>query len=198
MTETKLTKRKQQSLESKKNIYDAAMLLFSTKGYDNVNTKDICNEVGVSVGLFYHYFKSKEDIIIEAYSNTDNRYKEFSNSITADSAVDKIYEFYDFMGDYVIEEGVDLVKQVYKALLTSDNEFFYSHNRFYFKKILQIICEGQEKKELSSDISPEEITESLVILSRGIIYDWCLHNGSYDIKSKLTRTTNLFMRSMIQ
>jgi len=42
----------------------AALELFYQKGYENTTIKDIIDELGVSKGAFYHYFESKEDIII--------------------------------------------------------------------------------------------------------------------------------------
>ena len=42
----------------------AALELFYRKGYENTTIKDIIDELGVSKGAFYHYFESKEDIII--------------------------------------------------------------------------------------------------------------------------------------
>jgi len=47
----------------KNEILDAAETLFIEKGYENTSIKDIINKVGVAHGLFYYYFKSKEDVL---------------------------------------------------------------------------------------------------------------------------------------
>ncbi len=44
-------------------LIDAAEKLFSKNGYPKTSVDDICNEVGVAHGLFYHYFDSKKDVI---------------------------------------------------------------------------------------------------------------------------------------
>lgn len=49
----------------KKHILDAAARVFSTKGYQETKVKDIVEEAGVSVGSFYFYFKSKDEIFEE-------------------------------------------------------------------------------------------------------------------------------------
>ena len=41
-----------------------ALELFYKKGYENTTIKDIIEEIGVSKGAFYHYFESKEDVIV--------------------------------------------------------------------------------------------------------------------------------------
>ncbi|MFW6083271.1 MAG: TetR/AcrR family transcriptional regulator [Thermoplasmatota archaeon] len=47
----------------KKELVDAAEILFREKGYSSTSVADIVNRVGVAHGLFYYYFDSKEDII---------------------------------------------------------------------------------------------------------------------------------------
>ncbi len=40
------------------------MRLFAEKGLENVNVEDVVKEViGVTRGAFYHYFKSREELI---------------------------------------------------------------------------------------------------------------------------------------
>lgn len=49
--------------ERKTEIVDAAEELFITKGYDKTAVSDIVKKVGVAQGLFYYYFKCKEEIL---------------------------------------------------------------------------------------------------------------------------------------
>ena len=49
--------------KTKQNILEAAMRLFAEKGLENVNVEDVVKEVGVTRGAFYHYFKSREELI---------------------------------------------------------------------------------------------------------------------------------------
>jgi AcrR family transcriptional regulator len=49
--------------ERLKELLEAAQELFFQKGYHHVSIKDIIDKVGVAKGTFYHYFKSKEDLL---------------------------------------------------------------------------------------------------------------------------------------
>ena len=53
------------SNERYESILQAAESLFAEKGYDNVSTEEIARTAGVSKGLVYHYFKIKEDLLVE-------------------------------------------------------------------------------------------------------------------------------------
>ena len=55
------------------------MRLFAEKGLENVKVEDVVKEVGVTRGAFYHYFKSREELIAgvmyKAFEeNDDNPY----------------------------------------------------------------------------------------------------------------------------
>jgi len=45
------------------NILDAAEVLFFQKGYDKTTINDILESLSISKGAFYHYFKSKEEVM---------------------------------------------------------------------------------------------------------------------------------------
>lgn len=52
------------SVERKLQILDAAAIIFSRDGIDGSRMDDIASESGLSKAAIYHYFKSKDDIII--------------------------------------------------------------------------------------------------------------------------------------
>jgi AcrR family transcriptional regulator len=44
-------------------IMDAALRVFARQGFDRATNKDIAREAGITPGLIYHYFESKEDLL---------------------------------------------------------------------------------------------------------------------------------------
>ena len=50
---------------SKENILNAALKLFSANGYAETSIRKIAREAKVSDGLFYNYFKSKEELALD-------------------------------------------------------------------------------------------------------------------------------------
>ena len=49
--------------DRREQIIDAAMRAFSQKGYSRATNKDIAREAGITPGLIYHYFESKEALL---------------------------------------------------------------------------------------------------------------------------------------
>lgn len=62
-------KRKSKKYEVRRQeLIDIATNLFLEKGYDSVAVRDILAELNGAQGMFYHYFKSKQEIFLEAMS----------------------------------------------------------------------------------------------------------------------------------
>jgi AcrR family transcriptional regulator len=57
--------RTEQGLERQQQLVDAAMALFSERGYAATRIRDICDRAGVAKGLFYWYFPTKLDLFAE-------------------------------------------------------------------------------------------------------------------------------------
>lgn len=58
--------------ERKQEILDAAVRVFARKGYEKTSITDIANEIGISQGLCYRYYASKEemyDAAIDEYAS---------------------------------------------------------------------------------------------------------------------------------
>ena len=59
--------------ERREQILSAALLLFATKGLAATKVTDIAAAAGMSQGLMYHYFRSKEEIFTELISGAFER-----------------------------------------------------------------------------------------------------------------------------
>ena len=61
------------SAERKKQILDAAMIVFSSKGFHQARMDDIVKQSGLSKGTIYWYFSSKDEIITQILDNLFER-----------------------------------------------------------------------------------------------------------------------------
>ena len=53
--------------DTRTNILKTALLLFLEKGYKDVSYQDLVKKTGLSKGAMYHYFASKEDLLIAVF-----------------------------------------------------------------------------------------------------------------------------------
>ncbi|MBP2659518.1 MAG: TetR family transcriptional regulator [Firmicutes bacterium] len=182
MDKKNLNSRQQQAIHTKNKLYNIALELIDAKGYDNIKIDDICKKAEVSVGSFYNYFKSKNDILIEIYKRGDDYFRnEVANKIDNPNAADQILDYFRYYAKYNVTSGIDTTKQLY----TSHNKLFIAKKRYMQVLLQDIIQKGQARNQLVKDLTPEEITEYLFIAARGVVYNWCLHDGEYDLEEAM-------------
>lgn len=142
--------------------------MLEKQGYEKLKIEDICKKAGVSVGSFYNYFNSKNDILIEIYKRADDYFEnEVKNNIKSISSLDKIIEFFDYYGTYNDLVGIEIMKQLYN----SNNKIFPQKGKFMQMLLQEIILEGQNKNEIISNMTPNEIYDYFFIAAKGIVYD---------------------------
>lgn len=71
----------------KDEIIAAALKLFMEKGYDDTSIRMILGEVSGEIGMFYHYFKSKDEVFEAAVNLFLKRYEDGFGRIADDTQV---------------------------------------------------------------------------------------------------------------
>lgn len=180
--EEKLTNRQIQAINTKNKIYNAAVELLENNGYQNIRIEDICKQAGVSVGSFYTHFNSKNDILVEIFKRADDYFREeVLKSLGDKSVLDKIIDYFDYYAKYDESLGIDMAKQLY----TFDNKMFITEGRYMQGLLNEIIIDAQKNGYLYLDIPAAEITKQLFVVARGVVYDWCLHDGGYNVREAM-------------
>ena len=57
-------KREEKNLQTRRRIMDSALNEFSKQGYGASSINTICSAQGISKGIIYHYFKTKDDLFL--------------------------------------------------------------------------------------------------------------------------------------
>ena len=69
-------------------VYDAAMRLFRGSGFDETSMRDIAEAAGLSVGAAYHYFESKDAIVLAYYHQTQTAHEQrWRDTVAAGASV---------------------------------------------------------------------------------------------------------------
>lgn len=56
------------SVDTKSQIFNTALRMFSAKGYENVSIRDIADAVGIKTASIYYHYKCKEEILHACYN----------------------------------------------------------------------------------------------------------------------------------
>ena len=149
--------------ERRNEIIETAGKLFEEKGYEQTQVQDIVNEIGVAKGLFYYYFKSKDEVMEElADRYADAIIDAVNKLIDKDIATfDKINRIFQIFID-----SAEKKSGIFMGILNVKNGI--THERIFFnvgKKMVplvtEIILSGNDNGECNCS-DPKFITEFLV------------------------------------
>ena len=188
----KLTHRQRQGIETKLRITKTAAELFTQKGFNDVTIRDICEATAISVGTFYHHFSSKDEIVNTGHYQIDLLWQERVSGYRNISTKEDILFLFGEAGALLQQLGWKLASQSYKQLITSKIKYTLRTDRPIYKIVLNIINKG-----LKTDLLPEtesfELLETLMRCSRGVVFDWCLREGAYDLKKQMRSDISLIL-----
>jgi len=193
MTQEKLTNRQIQAQQTKDKVYQVAIHLFESKGFENITVDEICKVANVSTGTFYNVFKSKYEILDRIFELADIYFtdivQERMNNLTYQNA---ILTFFDHYADYNLDRGLTFTKQLYNV----QNNLFSKDNRPMLMVLRDTIQKAIDNDELKSSMNSDEIVQFLFVCVRGIVYDWCLRDGKFDLKSRIHDYVSRLIKSL--
>ncbi|MEW8973786.1 MAG: TetR/AcrR family transcriptional regulator [Tissierellaceae bacterium] len=189
----KLTKRQLQAKNTQEKIYNVAIELIEKKGFNNITVAEICNTAGVSIGSFYNYFESKHSILDKIFKVADDFFLNVvANNLKGNTIQEQIVEYFHYYADFNADKGLDFVKQLY----TVKNNLFATKGRHMQIVLQDIIEKGQRNGDITTEMTSEEIVDYLFISVRGAIYNWCLHDGTYDLSQFIDKYVERLIKSI--
>ncbi len=191
--EKKPTSRKLQADKTRAEIYKTSIALMDKKGFGNTTIEEISKAAGVSVGTFYHYFKSKEEIFFDIYKKADEYFETTVAQRLRTSGLpgaEQVVLYFKYYARYNKKRGFDNITQLYNT----KNKFFTVKGRYMQELLKEVIASGQSRQEFASDMTPDEVTDFFFIASRGVVYDWCIHEGNYDLEKKM----ETYMKKLVE
>lgn len=149
--------------ERRNEIIETAGKLFEEKGYEQTQVQDIVNEIGVAKGLFYYYFKSKDEVMEELADRYADAIIDAVNKL-----IDKDISTFDKI-NRIFQIFIDSAEKkfgIFMGILNVKNG--KTHERIFFnvgKKMVPLVTElilsGNDNGECNCS-DPEFITEFLV------------------------------------
>ena len=169
------------SRNTKGRIISAAWKLFYEQGYEDTTVEDIIDESGTSKGSFYHYFDGKDALLETLSVLFDEKYEELQSVVEESDAVAALvflnHELFTMIDNRIPLEL--LARLLSSQLVTHGEKHLLDRNRTYFRLLHRIVRRGQDRGELRSDVTANEIVKGYAMFERALMYDWCLCGGEY-------------------
>jgi TetR/AcrR family transcriptional regulator, fatty acid metabolism regulator protein len=145
-------------VDKRRQILDAAIRVFARQGFHSTRVADIADEAGVAYGLVYHYFKSKEEVLNELFSE---RWSLLLAAIEeADRSSEKPRAKLEAVAGFIVDSyrhDPELMKVIIVEVTRAANSFGRTHLpeiRRAYESIAKIVADGQEQGAFRRDIDP--------------------------------------------
>jgi AcrR family transcriptional regulator len=182
MSEKAVTRRQAQAVETANRIYAAAIELMDRKGFERLTIADISKRAGVSVGAFYHHFRSKDDILVEIFRRADEY---FLTRVVADleqrGIPERIVAYFDHYARFNVASGVELTRRLFNPKV----KLFAQTGRPMQTILQDLIREGQDRNEIRREVASEQLARMLFVMARGVVFDWSVYDGDYDLEATM-------------
>ncbi len=186
----------------KENILKVTTELIKNYGIEYVTVNNICKTANVSTGSFYHHFGNKDELL--AYYLVDafeKRSAEFEH-ITGEDTITNVLLCYDFYNQFLLDQGFEFIRNYY----TTNNKGLYSHsnhsssarlNMPLTAKILRTFEDGIKNGYIEETCDVQRLIYDLSVIEKGIIFDWCLSEGDYNLKEESHRLMSNYLLSAV-
>lgn len=148
--------------ERRSEIVDAAARAIVAKGVGGFRVRDVADEAGVSQPLVSTHFRSRDDLVLAAFVQSDER-ATFAVRELADAAPTgrerlsiQLHACVDAGGDPIIEQSWHLWQELWTHGLVTEGlrAAVLERQLVWLRRIEELIGQGQEDGSLRPDVDP--------------------------------------------
>ena len=148
----------QESPAARERLLEAALHLFTTRGYAATTVREIVEAAGVSKPVLYYYFKNKEGIYLELMDGTHAIFQGLISQLTTapGSAHQRIIRFATGIFDAFVEH-IEVVRLIYAIFFGPPQGAPYFPHEQYFDSMLDVVADMVQKGIDAGELKPVEI-----------------------------------------
>ena len=167
--------------QMKQHIIDTAYGLFQQKGYDGVTVSDICAASGITKPTFYHYLKSKEELLSCFYSRlTGELAQHMLEMVVAENYWEQIWAGFAAILEWSEEFGQDLYSQLFISNLREDKGTF-NVSQPLTRTMVLLMERARKAGQIRNQSPAHELYIASIYLSIGYGVRWCIEKGSFEL-----------------
>jgi TetR/AcrR family transcriptional regulator, fatty acid metabolism regulator protein len=184
----------------RESIIQAAIEVFSKKGFQAAGISEIAQRAGVADGTIYQYFKNKEDLF---FSIPIEKTNEFRSKVELhlkgiSGALNKLRKFvwyflYFFKTNPEYGRLLMLEMRVSKSFVRTKTYDFLKQS---VGSVLDIITEGQKEGVIRKDVETYLLRHLVLGILEHMVTRWLLKEGKYDLLKHHQEVSRLLIEGL--
>lgn len=181
---------------NREKIVGATIELIKENRTDDITVRNVCAKACVSTGTFYHYFKNKDDLLMEFLRETDFDDGELRAPLSQPAL--RQAELYIKLIDRYRELGIDFVKSFYTPGNSSLSAYMCQNEGRFAPGSIMEVSEAELKKSKDAGFLPANLdlhmcAADLCTVIKGCVFEWLLKDGDVDIDLIIKRIIKNYM-----
>lgn len=189
--------------EKRKKILQAALNVFSQKGFYNTSMSEIAEEADIGKGTVYDYFESKDDLFLTLLDYVFAEfYEEFTTTSKTGDPVEvlkevfleglKVYEKWEhLLRFFIFYWGESLGSERDQIIQAKLGESFHLNRRWIEKTYLRGVREGRFRK-----LEPAHVSASLTALAEFVPIQWLLDKEAFSLQEAGMTAFDIFIQGI--
>ena len=185
-------------MENKQKIIATAIEIIETQGADSLTVRNICAKSKLSNGTFYHYFKNKDDLLMNFVR--DIAFDEFELKTPLEKISDRIAELYMHLLNRYMQLGKNFMRNFYstnnQALSAYMGTGTFAPGTVMFRSERELEL-ALKNGILKSEIDTHIVAADICTIIKGCVFEWCL-NDSMNFEETIRRILKIYFESIFE
>lgn len=175
-------------------IEKSFMSLMAEVPLSDISIQMICKKAGASVGSFYHFFSSKDELLIRSIARMRTDTAEHVRRCLKGNAVDKLKTYLYCAYEYFASSGLQMQRALTIANVRTGHALEEYSETHLFGLLEEILRSGQEEGTIRKDISANTLADILYNMMTGHVEYWVSSNGAFSLTELLSKKTDEVIR----
>lgn len=180
MEQKKMSRKEREFLRHRQEILEAALELFSGKGFHNVSIQEIAQKAEFAIGTLYKFFENKEDLYKALVLEQSDK---FHNGLVqaieeSDDEIEKLRNYVRAKGE-IFKENISMIRLYFAetrgasfnimAGLDLDIRERYGH---FLEMLASVFASGMEKKRFKKIGDPYHLSVAIDSFTNAFLFLW--------------------------
>ncbi len=202
----KLTRREREKAQQRREMLEAALSLFTEKGYHNVTMHEIAFKAEFAIGTLYKFFRNKEDLYRALMLESAQEFHDVVRSAMAqqEDVVEKLRDFIRAKAE-VFRAHIPMIRlyfsesrgESFNLKAGLDSEVRQLHDEF-LKDLEAVFTDGIRQKRFRRIADPHLLAVALDGISTAFLFRWIETPESYTYPEDPDTILDILFKGLVE
>jgi AcrR family transcriptional regulator len=192
---------KEEAEQTRQDLLNAALAVFSRKGYAAARLSDIAQAAGVTRGAIYHHFGGKEELFIALLDDASSISSQaVQQAVTQGGSLLEVLSRI-MVNTFNLIEDDSRFRQVMALSLATTNLDLLARRRYQeaealVESISQQLAGGISSGELRPDLDPKDAARALLAYQNGLAMLWFTNPDMFSVKESAEAMARIYLHGI--